>query len=139
MKKIAMFAAIGGLALVSAAPPKHVSSSGTGGESSGGYPACSRTITDRCIQLYERGVATPANLALNERLGMNTPGRGMAAMIAMGGPYEPYDPSVDYDAGDDDGGYAAYDENALTADDGAGEEGEYPPCSGPDDDRCIQL
>jgi hypothetical protein len=37
-----------------------------------GYPPCSRTVIDRCIQLYERGVATAANLALNEKL---PPGR----------------------------------------------------------------
>ena len=73
-------------------------------EARGGYPPCSATITDRCIQLYEPGVATPTNLALNERLG---DGNQMAAVepvapaddyayaeydnTAVGGPYEPID------------------------------------------------
>ena len=26
-----------------------------------GYPACSATVTDRCIQLYERGVTGEGN------------------------------------------------------------------------------
>ena len=71
MKKIVLFATVCGLGLVAAAP------------SNGGYPPCSATVTDRCIQLYERGVATPANLALNEQLGQGS------TQMAMGGPYEP--------------------------------------------------
>jgi len=77
MKKLVIFAAVCGTALVGASPP-------TGN----GYPPCSSTVTDRCIQLYERGVATPTNLALNEQLG---PGR-VGSQLAMGGPYEPLEP-----------------------------------------------
>jgi hypothetical protein len=69
----------------------------------GDYPPCSATITDRCIQLYEPGVATPANLALNDQLGDGTqlaqadyPEATEVAYSdydneAVGGPYEPVD------------------------------------------------
>ena len=87
MKKLALFTAAAGLTLVGAAPPAHWSRGGADGDewAGRGYPPCSRTVTDRCIQLYERGVRTRANLALNERLGMND------RVAAMGGPYEPAD------------------------------------------------
>jgi hypothetical protein len=93
MKKPGLFAAIAGLLLVSAAPPPGWSDDWEDDARTGGYPPCSRTVTDRCIQLYERGVATAANLALNERLGMNS------ARIAMGGPFEPAHEDA-YDDGD---------------------------------------
>ena len=32
---------------------------GQGGPTTGEYPACSRNVTDNCIQLYERGVRRP--------------------------------------------------------------------------------
>lgn len=40
-----------------------MASGGVGGplETRGGYPPCSRTVTDRCIQLYERGVSGQGN------------------------------------------------------------------------------
>ncbi len=85
MKKIAVLAAICGLTLVAAAPH----------DTAGGYPPCSATVTDRCIQLYERGVASPTNLALNEQLGPNRAGVGLAA---MGGTYEPVEPDDEYAA-----------------------------------------
>ena len=81
MKKLLVLAAAAGLGLVSASPPPSADASG-GAEAAGGYPPCSATVTDRCIQLYERGVATRANLAANGSLG---PGRGPA----QGGPEEP--------------------------------------------------
>lgn len=81
MKKTALFAALCVTTLVGAAPPA---------EWSGGYPPCSATVTDRCIQLYERGVATAANLALNERLGNG------GTQLAMGGPYEPLEYENDF-------------------------------------------
>ncbi len=112
MKRTYLFAATAGLMLVSAAPPE-----GWGSDTetvSGGYPPCSRTVTDRCIQLYERGVRTAENLALNERLG---PGRIAAA---MGGPYEPAPVA-------DPGGWR-----------GEAAAGDYPPCSATVTDRCIQ-
>ena len=110
MKRLYLFAAVAGLGLVSAAPPEYRAS---GVASAGGYPPCSRTVTDRCIQLYERGVRTAANLALNERLG---PGR---IGTAMGGPYEPVPEAGSWRA--------------------ASRGGDYPPCSATVTDRCIQL
>lgn len=118
--------------------------------SQGGYPPCSATVTDRCIQLYEPGVATPANLALNERLGDGTQlaaaypeaetGYAEYDNTAVGGPYEPIE---DYPQE-----AAYYDEAAY--DEAYGEEyaaawpeettGYYPPCSiSASDDRCIQT
>jgi hypothetical protein len=63
MKKLFLFAAVAGLGLTSASPdyPHRAR------EARSGYPPCSRTVTDRCIQLYERGVRTPANLAQNSK------------------------------------------------------------------------
>ena len=63
MKKLILFAAVAGLGLVSASPPD--SDYDGPREARSGYPPCSRTVRDRCIQLYERGVATPENLADN--------------------------------------------------------------------------
>jgi hypothetical protein len=80
MKKVCLFAVVAGLGLVSAAPPSTGDTEAA--EASGGYPPCSATVTDRCIQLYERGVRTSENLAANGDLG---PGRGPA----QGGPEEP--------------------------------------------------
>ena len=55
MKKLLLFAAVAGLGLVSASPP--VKGPGNGADEAGRhYPPCSRSVTDRCIQLYERGV-----------------------------------------------------------------------------------
>ena len=111
MKKIALFAAAAaGLLLVSNAPPPGWSEDWEDDARTGAYPPCSRTVTDRCIQLYERGVATRTNLAMNERLGMNTPG------VGMGGPYEPVH-------------HEAYYNGELYPDDGetyAVESGYYP-------------
>ena len=54
MKKLFLFAAAG-LGLVSASPPP--SGAGAGSQTDpAAYPPCSRTVTDHCIQLYERGV-----------------------------------------------------------------------------------
>jgi hypothetical protein len=63
MKKQMLFAAVAGLTLVSAHPGPVPAALQR--EARSGYPPCSRTVTDRCIQLYERGVRTPTNLALN--------------------------------------------------------------------------
>ena len=63
MKKLILFAAVAGLGLTSASPDYH----GGPREARGGYPPCSRTVRDRCIQLYERGVRTPENLAANAK------------------------------------------------------------------------
>ncbi len=118
MKKLALFTALAGITLVGAAPPSHWSRSSSGGDYAGnGYPPCSRTVQDRCIQLYERGVAMRANLALNERLGMHD------GLAAMGGPYEAPN------AGRHGSGYG---HSSASRDD-------YPPCSREIQDRCIQL
>ena len=55
MKKLLLFAAVAGLGLVSASPPPKGPDNGPR-ETRRHYPPCSRTVTDRCIQLYERGV-----------------------------------------------------------------------------------
>lgn len=55
MKKLLLFAAVAGLGLVSASPPAKGPDNGPR-EARRHYPPCSRTVTDRCIQLYERGV-----------------------------------------------------------------------------------
>jgi len=122
MKKIALFGSACGLLLVAAAPPSGWN--GASAEISDGYPPCSATVTDRCIQLYERGVATPANLALNERLGINQPGVGLAA---MGGPYEPVEEADDYAA-------AWSDHEQPVADDWEPEEEEFAAYDAPYDD-----
>ena len=56
MKKLLLFAAVAGLGLVSASPPAKGPDNGER-EARRHYPPCSRTVTDRCIQLYERGRA----------------------------------------------------------------------------------
>lgn len=135
-----MLGAIGLLA-VGAAPGGY----GTAREerASGGYPACSRTVTDRCIQLYERGVRSAANLALNARLGMPGGAAQLAdvprkdyragaqsarsapaprAAPAMGGPYIPADAGV-----------------ARTGWSAPARPEEYPACTRLITDRCIQI
>src|SRR5688572_28222479 len=62
MKKQMLFAAVAGLTLVSAHPGPQPALER---EARSNYPPCSRTVTDRCIQLYERGVRAPSNLARN--------------------------------------------------------------------------
>lgn len=59
MKKLLLFAAVAGLGLVSASPPPKGPDYGPR-EMRRHYPPCSRTITDRCIQLNERGVRAQA-------------------------------------------------------------------------------
>jgi hypothetical protein len=54
MKKLLLFAAVAGLGLVSASPPGKGPDNGPR-EARHHYPPCSRTVTDSCIQLYERG------------------------------------------------------------------------------------
>jgi len=156
MKRIIVYSA--GLALAGAAFAQSYYDDGYAPQSSqGGYPPCSATVTDRCIQLYEPGVATPTNLALNEQLGDGTqmaatdyPEANAVAYsdydnVAVGGPYEPVEDYYPEAAGDD---YAtAYGDEYSTA---YGDEyaaawpeettGYYPPCSiSPADDRCVQT
>lgn len=85
----------------------------------GDYPACSSSVTDRCIQTYERSA-------------------GRSAVLAVGGPYEP----VSGHAGAMSQQYAAADQqNDLTGMGGPLDERTgYPSCDpGPGDDSCIQL
>jgi hypothetical protein len=109
MTKLFLFAAAAGLGLISASPPADRDGAGQGS----GYPACSRTVTDRCIQLYERGVRSRGNLARNEAMGperaANFVGRGPAnmGMARAGAPMQ------------------------------LGRN-EYPQCSASVTDRCIQ-
>ena len=48
MLSMTLFAAAAGTSLLGAAPPPD-------DEGGRGYPPCSAGVTDRCIQLYERG------------------------------------------------------------------------------------
>ena len=112
MKKTLLLAAAGGLTLVGASPP---ALSGPGDDEAA-YPPCSSTVTDRCIQLHERGVANPDNLALNDGPGAED------ADMAMGGPFEGRE-------GDDMG-----ESSSIMA----GQSGDYPPCSATVTDRCVQ-
>ena len=91
MKKLAIFSSLAALTLVAAAPPSQWSKSAI--KTIKGYPPCSATVRDRCIQLYERGMATAANLALNERLGRDRVGVGLAAARPM---QQPSAPPQDY-------------------------------------------
>lgn len=84
MKTLLLFAAAAGLTLVSAAPPPAGIDEPA---ASAGYPPCSATVTDRCIQLYERGVRSAANLARNVEGAPRT-------VVAQGGPYEPESTAV---------------------------------------------
>ena len=63
MKKLVLFAAVAGFGLVSASPPEGDHKV----EARGDYPPCSATVTDECIQLYERGVRRHANGRIGRR------------------------------------------------------------------------
>jgi hypothetical protein len=117
MKMLSLFAAATGLGLLGAAPPPMEAMYGPPG-ASGGYPPCSRSVRDRCIQLYERGVATPRNLALNERLG---PGR-VPPRYARGR-MDPMGPR-----------YREMRERRVVV-----ARNDYPPCGDGVGDRCIQA
>ena len=56
MRKLILFAAIAGLGLVSASPPEGDHGDPAPRERRTGYPPCSRTVTDSCIQGSERRV-----------------------------------------------------------------------------------
>lgn len=70
MKERILFAVVIGLGLVSAGPPEERGDHPR--EARGGYPPCSAGVTDRCIQLYERGVSSRGNLAYNASLPRET-------------------------------------------------------------------
>jgi hypothetical protein len=82
MKKQLFFVAIAGLTLVSAAPPADPIP-WEDEASLRDYPRCSRTVTDRCIQSNERGVARREKLARSEEP------RSDARGPAVGAPAEP--------------------------------------------------
>lgn len=119
MKMICLFAAAAGFTLLGASPPPM---DGIGGpdSASGGYPPCSRTIRDRCIQLYERGVASRRNLAMNARYG---PGRD-GDRFARGTMRPRYG---------DMGGMGGDRRVVVMA------RNDYPPCGRGIEDRCIQA
>jgi hypothetical protein len=93
-----------------------------------GYPPCSRSVTDRCIQLYERGVANPHNLAMNEGRGDRRMSRRYAygSMGPMGPGMEPMPRGPHYGP---PGGRRVV---VMT-------RNEYPPCGGEIGDSCIQA
>jgi hypothetical protein len=118
MKMLSLFAATAALTLLGASSPRMDMARGA----SGGYPPCSRTVRDRCIQLYERGVATRHNLALNARLGQ---GRMAPRYAGMDGGMEPMPMERHGAMGDR--------RVVVIA------RNDYPPCRGDLDDRCIQA
>ena len=125
------------------------------------YPACTATVTDNCIQLYERGVrASLAGTGKVESDVATTEKVESDSTAAVGGPYEPVDSGssdlamngdgdIDVAAGETTDGeimVASADSGLATHSDDQGVGGPveaqsgYPPCSpGPGDDRCIQL
>ena len=143
MKKALFLAAAAGAFLVGSAPPGPAMQGDEGVD----YPPCSRKVRDRCIQMHERGVATPENLAIN---------RGEAGPDRYaGGP-------DDYDDMPPPGPYAQIDDDDLPPP-GAGHHphgpsdmesvvaapppasapvryamNHYPACSDDSSDRCIQ-
>ena len=102
-------AAAAGLMLVSASPPPE--RGGGGAEAGAGYPPCSATVTDRCIQTNERGVARAARP--DRRSG---PGGELESVVAAGPPAA---------------APAKEGSKALAG-------GSYPPCSATVTDRCVQ-
>ena len=125
------------------------------------YPACTATVTDNCIQLYERGVR--ASLARTDKVESDVATTDKVesdSTAAVGGPYEPVDSAssdlamngdgdIDVAAGETTDGeimLASADSGLATHSEHQGVGGPveaqsgYPPCSpGPGDDRCIQL
>ena len=85
MKIKLVIAAAGGLVLLGAAPP-HAGHPPVAPVSKSGYPPCTRTVTDNCIQLYERGVGTEANLARNARGGPGVTHTAQAAPARAAAP-----------------------------------------------------
>lgn len=112
MKMLSLLAATAGLTLLGASPPRPDAVRGA----SQGYPACSRTVTDRCIQLYERGVASRRNLAANARLGSDREPAGYAQA--------PMSPRYD----------GPGERRVVTM-----ARNDYPPCGRGIADRCIQA
>ena len=89
MKKLLPIAPLLFLGLASAAPP---SAPGAMAGDGIGYPPCSRTVRDRCIQLDERGVRDHENLAVNrgqKGSELDDPGPPMARVQVSGGDYPP--------------------------------------------------
>ena len=87
MKKLLPIAPLLFLGLASAGPPPGPGS--MAGEGTG-YPPCSRTVRDRCIQLHERGVGNPANLAVNRGEAGPRDAVPVSAPVQMsGGDYPP--------------------------------------------------
>lgn len=86
MKTRLVVAAAGGLALLGAAPPPAGPAPVAPPVSKSGYPPCTGTVTDRCIQLYERGVRSEANLARNARGGPGAAATAQAAPVRAAAP-----------------------------------------------------
>jgi hypothetical protein len=86
VKKALFLAVAAGGLLVGFSPPGPAMPGDEGVD----YPPCSRSVRDRCIQLHERGVATPENLAINrgdaapDRYASEPDERGMPEDYARG-------------------------------------------------------
>jgi hypothetical protein len=106
MKKLYALAPLIFLGLASAAPPPMP---GDGGPpEADGYPPCSRTVTDRCVQTYERGVRRHGPVPEAE------------AIVAEA----------------DDAADAVADSADAVAE--AADAGGYPPCTAARRDSCTQ-
>jgi len=117
MKIPSLLLAAAGTTLLGASPPPMDRMDGPG--ASAGYPPCSAGVQDRCIQLYERGVATPRNLAMNAHMGPDrTPRRYAHGSMGPMGPR-----------------YGDLRERRVVV----MARNDYPPCGGPVGDRCIQA
>jgi hypothetical protein len=130
MLTLTLFSAATGLALLGAAPPPGMD--GMPGAGPAGYPPCSHALRDRCIQLHERGVADPANLALNDRLAAGRHGRRWAR-----GPMPGDEGMGPRYAGMRGGRVAVLARNDYPPNDSM--PNDYRPCAGQGDDRCIQA
>ena len=124
MKKALLLAAAAGVMLIGSTPPRPP----VPVEEGVGYPPCSRTLRDRCIQVHERGVRTPENLAMNES---DDPGP-----YSAGGPPPRIMPDRAQMAGTSE-------MDSVVAPPAPGHEtriarNDYPPCSAGLTDRCIQ-
>jgi hypothetical protein len=130
VKKALLLAAAAGAMLIGSAPPRPSMPAQEGV----GYPPCSRTLRDRCIQMHERGVATPDNLARNEDA-RNDEDRDDYA----GGP----PPPAIMPAGRDGDGEPEMDSVVgapapMPSHEVRLAQNDYPACAGGVEDRCMQ-
>ena len=151
MKKALFLAAAAGAFLVGSAPPGPAMQGDEGVD----YPPCSRNVRDRCIQLHERGVATPENLAINRgEAGPDRYARGPDRYAEGPDDYDDMPPPGPYARIDDDDmpppgrGHHPHGPSEMESVVAAPPPpasapvryamNHYPACSDDSSDRCIQ-